>query len=101
MIDSMQKALDAVFEKLGLVATYMPEVGDSFEVRVFTRRPDIIEGFSITQIIAETGILEVRKTEVSDPKPGEQIDLNGQTYTIQSVTFDDPERMVWTLNCAP
>jgi hypothetical protein len=53
-------------------------------VRVIARRPDTIVGFGDTRIHAETATFEVRASEVTNPRPGAQLVVGGETFVIQS-----------------
>jgi hypothetical protein len=41
----------------------------------------------------------VRASEVPDPRPGDQLTVDGQTFVIQGEPERrDPDRLVWTLD---
>jgi hypothetical protein len=68
-------------------------------VRVIARRPDTIVGFGETRIHAETATFEVRAGEIPSPRPGDQLTVGGETFTIQGEPArSDPDRLVWTLD---
>jgi hypothetical protein len=94
-----QGAVDATFAAFGTDATYTPAGGEPVGVRVITRRPDTIVGFGETRIHAETATFEVRASEVPDPRPSDQLTVDGQTFVIQGEPERrDPDRRVWTLD---
>ncbi|MGH6916500.1 MAG: head-tail joining protein [Geminicoccaceae bacterium] len=47
------------------------------------RRPDTIVGFGETPIHAETATFELRASEVADPRQGDQLALDGETFLAQ------------------
>jgi hypothetical protein len=71
-------------------------------VRVIARRPDAIVGFGDTRIHTETATFEVRASEVANPRPGDQLSVNGETLVVQGEPERrDPDRLVWTLDVRP
>ena len=61
---------------------YTPVGAASIAVRVIARQPDMIVGFGETRIHAETAILELRGTEVANPRPGDQLRVGGETACL-------------------
>jgi hypothetical protein len=81
---------------------YTPTGGDPVPVRVIARRPDTIVGFGETRIYAETATFEVRATEVANPRSGDQVSVDGQTFVIQGEPERrDPDQLVWSLDTRP
>jgi hypothetical protein len=71
-------------------------------VRVIAKRPDTIVGFGETRIHAETATFELRASEVANPRPDDQLIVNGQTFAIQGEPERrDPDRLVWSLDVRP
>jgi hypothetical protein len=71
-------------------------------VRVIALPPDTIVGFSETRIHTETAIFEVRASEVANPRPDDQVIVDGQTFVLQGEPVRrDPDRLVWTLDTRP
>ncbi|MGH6899384.1 MAG: head-tail joining protein [Geminicoccaceae bacterium] len=92
-------AVDATFAAFGISASYTPAGGDPIPVRVIARRPDAIVGFGETRIHAETSTFEIRGSEVADPRPDDQLIVDGQTLVIQGEPERrDPDRLVWSLD---
>ena len=91
-----QGAVDATFAAFGIDAVYTPAGGGPVSVRVTARRPDTIVGFGETHI-HETATLEMRASEVTSPRPGDQLIVDGQVFVIQGEPARrDPDRLVWT-----
>jgi hypothetical protein len=94
--------VDATFAAFGIDAVYTPAGGDPVSVRIIARRPDAIVGFAETRIHAETATFEVRATEVANPRPDDQLIVDGETFVIQGEPERrDPDRLVWTLDTRP
>lgn len=92
-------AVDAVFDKLGRPAVYINAAEEETEIKVLPFRPDVIEGFGVTRVQAESAVFEIRKSEITAPATGERIVLDNITYTIQAVSSPDADRLVWLLEC--
>ena len=94
--------MDATFAAFGIDAVYTPAEGGPVPVRVIARRPDTIVGFGETRIHAETATFEVRASEVSNPHPGDQLVVDGQTVVVQGEPERrDPDRLVWSVDVGP
>jgi hypothetical protein len=97
-----QGAVDATFAAFGIDAVYTPAGGGPVSVRVIARRPDAIVGFGETRIHAETATFEVWAREVANPRSGDQLVVDGQTFVVQGEPERrDPDRLVWTLDVRP
>jgi hypothetical protein len=95
-------AVDATFAAFGIDAVYTTAGGEPVPARVIARRPDTIVGFGDTRIHAETATLELRASEVANPRPGDQLIVDGQAFVIQGAPERrDPDRLVWTLDTRP
>jgi hypothetical protein len=95
-------AVDATFAAFGIDATHAPAGGSPVPVRVIARRPDTIMGFGETRIHAETATFEVRASEVANPRPDDQLTIDGETFVVQGEPERrDPDRLVWTLDARP
>ena len=94
--------MDATFAAFGVEALYTPAGGEPVSVRVIASRPDTIVGFGETRIRAETATLELRASEVANPRPDDQLTIGGETFVIQGEPERrDPDRLVWTLDVRP
>jgi hypothetical protein len=95
-------AVNATFAAFGIDATYAPAGGEPVPVRVIAKRPDTIVGFGETRIYAETAIFEVRASDVANPRPNDQLIVDGQTFVVQGEPERrDPDRRVWTVDARP
>lgn len=69
---------------------------------MIARRPDTIVGFGETRIHVETATFEVRASEVTTPRPGDQLTVGTETFVVQGEPERrDPKRLVWTLDVGP
>jgi hypothetical protein len=92
-------AVDATFAVFGINAVYTHAGGEPVSVRVIARRPDTIVGFGETRIHTESATFELRASEVSNPRPDDQLTVDGQTFAIQGEPERrDPDRLVWSVD---
>ena len=71
-------------------------------MRVIARRPDTVVGFGETRIHAEAATFELRASEAVNPRPDDQLTVDGQTFVIQGEPErHDPDRLVWSLDTRP
>ena len=86
---------------LGRDAVYETAEGQSVTVRVIARRADAINEFGGGRLWSETTRLDLRVSDVPDPRPGDRIVLDGETFVVQGEPVRDRERLVWTLDVRP
>ena len=86
-------ARDAVYHPAG--------AGDGIPVRVMLRRPDRIESFGETRLANSTSVIDVRVSEVPEPKVGDTLDLEGRMVVVQGTPLRDAEGLVWTVDTRP
>ena len=99
--DILQVTVDDLFGLVGEAGTYTPDGGDPVAVTVIPKRPDEIVGLGEAQVLTETAVFDLRASEVSAPAAGDTLTYDGETYTVQSVAWRDPRRLVWTLKTRP
>ena len=93
-------AVDALFgdPNLAREAIWQPADGDPIPVRIIARRADAITDFGEARLWSETTRFDVRAAEVANPRPGDRIVINGETFVVQGEPVRDRERLVWTLD---
>jgi hypothetical protein len=96
-------AIDNVFcdPNIARDAVYVADGGTPVLVRVVMRRADDITGFGDARLWSETTRIDLRVAEVSNPRPGERIEINSEAFLIQGEPVRDRERLVWTLDLRP
>ena len=65
------------------------------------RRPDEITEFGSARLVSDTTRIDVRVTDIPDPRPQEQILIGDETFLIQGEPRRDRERLVWTIELTP
>jgi hypothetical protein len=70
-------------------------------IRAILRRPDDITNFGDARIWSETTRLDLRLSEVLNPRPGDRIEIDGDAFLIQGEPVRDRERLIWTVDLRP
>ena len=99
-MDPFATALDALFHAPGsAAATFTPKGGVPAPdpIRVIRRQPDKAIGFGDGQIIEGTNAFEIRRSEVSEPKRGDQLKIGATTFKLLGDAMLDVEGMTWTI----
>jgi len=96
-------AMDALFQdvNLGLDATWYPAGGAPQPIRVIRKAPDEVTGFGGAQILSETTLIDVRVSEIPDPKPGDGIAIGAENFVIQGEPRRERDHLLWTLELVP
>ena len=96
-------ALDALFadDNVARDVVYTADGGTPVLVRAVTRRADEITGFGEARLWSETTRVDLLVAEVSAPRPGDRIEIDGEALLIQGEPVRDRERLVWTVDLRP
>lgn len=96
-------ALSALFAdpNIGRDAVYIVDGGVPVPVRIVARRADTITDFGDARLWSETTRVDLRVTEVAEPRPGDRIEIEGDAFLIQGEPVRDRERLVWTVDLRP
>jgi len=102
-VSVIDQAIDRLFAdpNIARAAVYTPAGGAPVTVRVIAKRPDEIIGFDETRIHAGTALIDVRVSEIAEPRSGDRISLDGEDYVAQGEPVRDAERLIWTLEARP
>ena len=101
MTSPFATAVDDCFRHLGRDAVYTAEGGEPVTVRVIAKRPDEIVGLGETRIHAGTALLDVRVSEIAEPRAGDRLNVGDLDYLVQGEPVRDTERLIWTLEAYP
>lgn len=96
-------AIDLLFTdpNIGQEAVYTSEGGAPVLVRLVARRADAITDFGDARLWSETTRVDLRVAEVSNPRPGDRLEMDGEAFLIQGEPVRDRERLVWTVDLRP
>ena len=100
---AFESALELLFAdpNIGREAVYTSDGGAPVLVRLVARRADAITDFGDVRLWSETTRIDLRVAEVSNPRPGDRIEIDGEAFLIQGEPVRDRERLVWTVDLRP
>jgi hypothetical protein len=103
MPDALSAALEALFAdpNIGRDAVTIAHGGAPVLVRIVARRADAITDFRDARLWSETTRIDLRVTEVANPRPGDRVAIEGEAFLIQGEPVRDRERLVWTVDLRP
>ena len=89
-------AVGALFAdpNIGRDAVYIADGGAPVLVRAVARRADAISDFGDARLWSETTRIDLRVTEVPAPRPGDRIEIDGDTFLIQGAELQNNQRQI-------
>lgn len=103
-MDAFAAATDALFADPNIArdATWHAGgAGAGTAVRVVTRRPDQVGSFGDSRAILPTTLIDVRRSEISEPATGDTVEIDGDLFEIIAMPMNDSLGLVWTCEAAP
>ncbi|WP_075223197.1 head-tail joining protein [Acuticoccus yangtzensis] len=102
-MNALCAAFDALFAdpNVGRDAVYTSAGTEPVPVRIVPRRADTISEFGEARVWSETIRLDVRVSEIAEPRPGDGFEIDGEAFVIQGEPTRDRERLVWTVELRP
>ena len=82
-------------------AVYTADGAAPLVVRAIARRADAISDFGDARLWSETTRIDLRISEVLNPRPGDGIEIDGEAFLIQGEPVRDRERLVWSVDLRP
>ncbi|MBN2629401.1 MAG: hypothetical protein JXR75_02535 [Rhodobacteraceae bacterium] len=70
-------------------------------IRVIRRAPDRITDFGAGRFISDSMMVDVRVSDLLDPRTGDLIVIGTDSFTIQGEPVRDRERLIWSLDLRP
>ncbi len=102
-MNAFAAAMDAIFADINMAvdATWYPAGGAPQPIRVIRKAPDEVTGFGSAQILSETTLVDVRTSEMANPRPEDGISIGAENFVIQGEPRRDRDRLIWTLELVP
>ena len=96
-------AVDTLFAdpNIGRDAVSIADGGAPVLVRAVARRADAVTEFGDARLWSETTRIDLRVSEVANPRPGDRIEIDGEAFLVQGEPLRDRERLVWTVELRP
>ena len=70
-------------------------------IRVVRRAPDRITEFGAGRFVSDTAMVDVRLSDLAEPRPGDLIVIGADSFTVQGEPIRDRERLIWSLDLRP
>jgi len=102
-MNAFAAAMDALFADINMAvdAIWYPAGGAPQPVRVIRKAPDEVTAFGSAQILSDTTLVDVRVSEMPNPKPGDGISIGADNLKIQGEPRRDREGLLWALELVP
>jgi len=97
-------AMDRIYANpsLAVAALWISALtSEELTIRVIRRAPDRINEFGAARLMSDTMVLDVRVSDLADPRPGDLIVIGTESFTIQGEPVRDSDRLIWTLDLRP
>lgn len=97
------QAIDDLFTDPHLArdAVWRPAVGDPVPIRIMIRQPDEVASFGESRFATDTTVIDMRLSEVAEPRPGDGIKIDGELFVVQGEPRRDAERLVRRIEAVP
>lgn len=98
-MDAFTTATDVLFADPNIArdATWRAGgVGPGTSARVITRRPDQVGSFGDSRAILPTMLIDVRRSEISEPASGDTVEIEDEIFDIVAAPVADSLHLVWT-----
>ena len=103
-MNAFAAAMDRIFAHADMAVAAAWISGTTSEerpIRVIRRAPDRITDFGSARILSDTTTVDIRVSELTDPRPGDLIVLGADSFVIQGEPVRDRERLIWTAELVP
>jgi len=103
-MNAFAAAMDRIFANTAMtVGAYWISTASTEEhaIRAIRRAPDEISSFGSARILSDTTTVDVRISELANPRPDDLILFGTESFAIQGEPVRDRERLVWTLDLRP
>ncbi len=100
MTNAFDDAMGRLFADPNLAqkAIYQKADGASVNIHVIAKRADQVLDFGDTRVRTGNSLFDVLAADILDPRPGDTLIVEGESYIIQGEPVRDQERLVWTLD---
>ena len=96
-------AMDRIYANPSMAAAvwFSSTTSEERPIRVIARAPDRITDFGAGRFVSNTTVVDVRVSDLPDPRSGDLIVIGTDSFTIQGEPIRDRERLIWTLDLRP
>ncbi len=97
-------AMDRIYSNLSMAAAAVwisATTSEERPIRVIRRAPDRITEFGVGRFVSDTMMVDVRVSDLPEPRTGDLIVIGAGSFTIQGEPTRDTERLIWSLDLRP
>jgi hypothetical protein len=97
-------AIDRIFANPSMAAAAVwisATTSEERPIRVIRRAPDRITEFGAGRFVSDTTMVDVRLSDLPDPRPGDLIVIGVDSFTIQGEPIRGRDRLIWALDLRP
>ena len=97
-------AMDRIYANPSMAAAALwisATTSEERPIHVIRRAPDRITDFGAGRFVSDTMTVDVRLSDLPDPRPGDLVVIGTDSFTIQGEPLRDRERLIWTLDLHP
>ena len=97
-------AMDRIYDNPSMAAAAVwisTTTSEERPIRVIRRAPDRITEFGAGRFVSDTMMVDVRVSDLPEPRAGDLIIIGADSFTVQSEPVRDRERLIWSLDLRP
>ena len=103
-MSAFSAAIDAIFADPNMAAdaVWLPQgFTPGTACRIIRRSPDDLSDFGQARIRSETTRIDVRVSQITDPRKGDEVEIGAERFKVQGEPMRDRERLVWSIDLRP
>lgn len=100
----LKAAIDRIFTHASMAAPALwisATTSEERPIRIVRRAPDRVTDFGAGRFVSDTTIVDVRVSDLPDPRPGDLIVIGADSFILQGEPVRDRERLIWSLDLRP
>ena len=103
-MNAFAAAMDRIYANPSMAAAAVwisATTSEERTIRIIRRAPDRITEFGAGRFVSDTMMVDVRVSDLPDPRPGDLIEIGADSFTIQGEPMRDGESLIWSLDLRP
>ena len=103
-MDVFATAMDRIYTNPSMAVAALwisATTSEETPIRVMRRAAERITEFGAARFVSDTMMVDVRVSDLPDPRPGDLIVIGADSFTIQGEPVRDRERLIFALDLRP
>ena len=103
-MNAFAAAMDRIYANPSMAAAAVwisATTSEERPIRVIRRAPDRITEFGAARFVTDTMMVDVRVSDLPEPRTGDLIVIGADSFTIQGEPVRDRERLFWSMDLRP